>query len=231
MTQQIAKSAISSSNDVALLADLEAEINASLMKDSSCFESDEILVENQLDLDTSCHDGIHNCNTYLPLSSIPGFDAFQNSSLCLNSSCNSVMTILEKAGGTMSISTTNDEKLIVDDEAERHHPPCSISSDQKSMVVSDETERKIENQKHNEKRKIPLVVEDNLETASYLQNFYIPPPIEADIDIDIDIDIVLDLKDLEREAENQIANRGSCFENVFRYLRHHSYFMHLIIGT
>ena len=53
MTQQIAKSAISSSNDVALLADLEAEINASLMKDSSCFESDEILVENQLDLDTS----------------------------------------------------------------------------------------------------------------------------------------------------------------------------------
>ena len=65
--------------------------------------------------------------------------------------------------------------------------------------------------------------------ASYLQNFYIPPPIKADIDIDIDI--VLDLKDLEREAENQIANRGSCFENVFRYLRHHSYFMHLIIGT
>ena len=39
--------------------------------------------------------------------------------------------------------------------------------------------------------------------ASYLQNFYIPPPIKADIDIDIDIDIVLDLKDLEREAESQ----------------------------
>ena len=37
--------------------------------------------------------------------------------------------------------------------------------------------------------------------ASYLQNFYIPPPIKADIDIDIDI--VLDLKDFEREAENQ----------------------------
>jgi len=42
-----------------------------------------------------------------------------------------------------------------------------------------------------------------LQTASYLQNFYIPPPIEADIDIDIDIDIVLDLKEVEREAENQ----------------------------
>ena len=79
------------------------------MNNSSCFESDEIIVESHLDLGTACHDGNNNCDIYLPLSSIPGFDAFQNSSLCLNSSCNSVMIVLKKAEGTMSISTTNDE--------------------------------------------------------------------------------------------------------------------------
>ena len=71
MTQQSAKSVTISSNDVALLTDIEVKINASLMKDSSCFKSD---------------------NTFLPLLSIPGCDTFQIISLCLNSSCNSVMT-------------------------------------------------------------------------------------------------------------------------------------------
>ena len=73
------------------------------------FESDKIVVENHLDLGIAWDDDNHNCNTYLLLSSIPGFDAFQNSFLCLNSGCDSVMTILEKAGGTMLISTTNVE--------------------------------------------------------------------------------------------------------------------------